>query len=66
MADAFSLRSVPLTGDAMCNKRWRHSAAAIQLDELSRLDELLLVLSCIVTGQHSYGVKRSGLGVNAI
>ena len=21
-----------------------------------------LVLSCIVTGQHSYGVKRSGLG----
>ena len=24
-----------------------------------------LVLSCIVTGQHSYGVKRSGLGLNA-
>ena len=24
------------------------------------------VLSCIVTGQHSYGVKRSGLGMNAI
>ena len=26
----------------------------------------MLVLSCIVTGQHSYGVKRSGLGLNAI
>ena len=37
------------------------------LDLVQRLEfGVDLVLSCIVTGQHSYGVKRSGLGLNAI